>query len=443
MSKLSLLTKFAVYKVNSLFREDELSDFILSQVQLGAVTKKLAQIKQTQVISKVNLEGAHRSEIRQEIEKAGYPVAFLDQTMRPGSMANVYFFTSGEKQFCYKRYHPDLGEKITKSINQLMTAGKFYAWKKDFDFDAEKFSLQLKSVLLGGLEGEEEARKTNLFRNAFPEIKIPQAFPLKNAVCFEFVNFVPAISRTDITSDEKKRIAGDLLSFMIESVIHLGQFHADLNFENWGLEKETRKLAILDFGETISTPTAFKEFIQNLRQDKVDLKSIGYTHSKDSGLGKFDLEIALIVFAPFLASENFYVSTWNPQDRLKELLKDDYITLREHSPSWILFYLRSMFFILKFCEQEQITILTLKTTRPPETQNQILKKRLHISVIKDGDEIVNVLFPPTVAFRLESVLDDDLLEKIKKTHDLSKIDENFSYEELNGNRKITIKFIDG
>lgn len=429
--------------MNSLFRDDELSDFILSQVQLGAVTKKLAQIKQTKIIAREKLDPGHELEVIQELKSLGYNDPLPEKTYRPGSMANIYFFSTDAKKYCLKKYHPDLDHKISKSINQLMVAGKFYAWKKNFELDSEKFSFQMKSVLLTALDGKTEAATTNAFRDAFPEIRIPHAMAHKNAVIFEYVDFIPAISSERFTPEEIHRLPGELMGFLLKSILSLGTFHADLNFENWGIDEYSRKLSILDFGEVISPPGSFIEFIKNLKSEQADLGSIGYTLTKGTLTHKRQLEMAQIIFAPFLASETFVISTWKPQERLKELLGDEYIKLRESSPSWILFYLRSVYFIVKFCEENQVERLKLplwhsEFLKPPVTST----KRLYISVVKDGDEIVNVQFPATVALRLESVLDDELLERIKKTHDLSKIDESFSYEELNGNRKITVKFID-
>jgi hypothetical protein len=226
-------------------------------------------------------------------------------------------------------------------------------------------------------------------------------------------------------------------SFFINKLIHADPHSGNYRFR-W---EDNRALVVLyDFGCTATIPDATTQaslaLITSAKTNQHDfLRTIellvhaGFDEQKLQYIGPCLPALAQVVFAPFLASQEFDCRTWEPARELSVLLGDNRWWFRSAGPPSFLWLMRAYAGLVRqiktlnaqvnwaACLQHEVpqNISLPLITGKTQVANNVVKtlaKNLCLRVERNGEEVVALEMPVRVVDDLPAIMEGELLARL-------------------------------
>jgi predicted unusual protein kinase regulating ubiquinone biosynthesis (AarF/ABC1/UbiB family) len=347
-------------------------------------------------------------------EAFGKEIQISDEVLA-ASMGQVFFIKIENQKYALKILHPGIKKKLQKEIENILLLGGYFSKAKGFSFNKDIF----KNFLIEVFEEETDLIREAHFQQRFLEIfeaderfKVPKV--IKDLSTDSFLTQEEVIST--LAKDLKSFSQFHIFDFFLNSLLHHGLLHGDLNDRNWGV-RDSGQVAVYDYGcsQIVSERriNGFKKLLSNI-DVREGFKEFGIRLEASSFKNK-EQELRDALFSPLLTGT--ISPSWNYSEELKTHYGEKIKELREFTDPWVLLMMRSLFSLIRVYQDRNIPIPFNDIVAPYLKQKEASMKatQIKINVLENNSSVISMSLPMTALENLDTLMPPKVSDKIEES----------------------------
>ena len=341
---------------------------------------------------------------------------------------------------------PGVKEEIENQLEFLFQSAR-WSPAAQFGLDREAYRTYFLEKLNQETNYILEAQHQIHFRKiwaSFPHIVIPIVYEKYLHPKILVQSDEPSLSLSEVkglSEDQKQACAIQITSYMLRSLFLQGCIHGDLQQQNWGYRVLEDQWILYDFGSTLylnqNQITALRSL---LILEKNPLKTLelwvqlGFDREKLGPILPELQELTSILMAPFSQTELWRPKEGKVGEQIGSLLGQNKWWFRTAGPPWFLALMRTVYLAVQCLEQLDVAIplkaqyeellgpIDLSLKLFSSFDSQVSRSFLHVVVLENEEEKIQICMPVHAVDRLEQLIPDDSRIKIEALgYDLNSI----------------------
>ncbi len=350
-----------------------------------------------------------------------------------------------DKSVAVKVAYPDIREAVINDLRMLGWLARPAEWAiSGFQFQEYRDVLftDLEEELDYRIEAQQQQRYASLVHPS-DRVVVPQVVPQlssERVLVTQWEDGQTIDQATRWGERERTAIGVSLVRHFLNMLFHHGLVHADPHPGNYRF-RQSGEVVLYDFGSVAKLNK--KQRLLLLRLILATQNQAGDPFSLLQGLGfKPDLlepiraklpVLCQVLFEPFLNHMKFDPSQWDRAKKIDHILGEDRWNFRLSGPASFVFVIRGFQGLLYYLDRLKVQVswhLLLKpildrwmaevlaVAAPPPTPAAFsfrdMASLLNIQVERNGEKVVALKFPANAIHRLDTLIGDDVLEKIRQ-----------------------------
>ncbi len=394
------------------------------------------------------------SEVESLLEAAwGQPVdavvSFVEGRGLAASLGQVHraVLRTGE-EVAVKVAYPGIDRAVRSDLKLMGWAGKRKGGKAGL-FDMGAYQRELARDLSEELDYAHEAAAQEAYQETFaddPQVIVPKVHPQWCRPGVLVTSWIDGATLGEVESwpeAARKKAATVFLRHVTESVFGSGFLHGDLHPGNYRFQRSADgdvRLVLYDFGSTLRLDDDTRLLLLSLicgvmkRQGSplAVLVALGFDADLLRPIGDRLPALCHTVLQPFATMGSFHMGGWNRRERVDDLLQDQRWNLRIAGPAQLILVMRALHGVFHCLERLhadvpwQVPLLPILTAHEaaldglslPEVDGDddfdSLASHLRITVTQGDEQKVSLALPASAIERLDTVLDQDLSDRIRE-----------------------------
>lgn len=371
----------------------------------------------------------------------------IEETPYLASLSQVHIATSiDEKKYIIKLQYPQIKSKVKDQLRLLnLIPKKGFGPIKKWGVDIGLYQKMFEDILDKELNYQLEVENMHQMQKLIPEnsnfiiAQTHDHFCSRTIITQEYIDGVHFDKLKQYSKFEQEQIIYLLVESFLNLLVEEGYYQGDTNFGNFLFDITNMKIGMIDLGQLQFLKYQKREVLFSyvkklIQKEKVDhlayYIALGFDEQKLIHLEDYLGMLSEIIFEPFVNDMLYDLSSWQYKKKLDLLLGENKWWFRSAGDEDFFLLMKSFTGLKAFVQDlgvklnwHRILRNSLDQSEYDYTPSQSRKssqlksysKSLSCVVVRNGKESVNLTFPIKAIFDLESIMDSDLVDDLKKS----------------------------